>query len=256
MSNAVPKALASSSPDFDRESDIAIRLERIGLRYGRGPEVLKQVDLSLPKGSFTFLTGASGAGKSTLLKLCYLALKPSRGLVHLFGHDISRLNTAQRQAQRRRIGVVLQDFRLIDHLSVFENVALPLRVSGKKRDLYHDDVTELLQWVGLGHRMTALPPTLSGGEKQRAAIARAVIAKPDLLIADEPTGNVDPEIGSRLLRLFAEMNRMGATVLIATHDIGLLHEMEAGVVNLEEGILRDGLGRSARLASDPLGSNS
>lgn len=249
-------SLARSDHDYDAEADTAIRLERIGLRYGRGPEVLKQVDLTLPQGSFTFLTGASGAGKSSLLKLCYLALKPSRGLVHLFGQDISDLKPAERQALRRRIGVVLQDFRLIDHLSVFENVALPLRVAGKKRDHYHDDVTELLQWVGLGHRMTALPPTLSGGEKQRAAIARAVIAKPDLLIADEPTGNVDPEIGSRLLRLFAEMNRMGATVLIATHDVGLIHEMDAGIVHLDDGILRDGLGPSARPASDPLGAGS
>lgn len=241
MSSSTPKSLTQASPSAEIDDTLAVHLQHIGLRYGRGPEVLKNVNLSLPNGSFTFLTGASGAGKSSLLKLCYLALKPSRGLVHLFGEDISALKTAQRQKLRRRIGVVLQDFRLIDHLSVYENVALPLRVSGKKRDTYHDDVTELLQWVGLGHRMTALPPTLSGGEKQRAAIARAVIAKPELLIADEPTGNVDPEIGSRLLRLFAEMNRMGATVLIATHDIGLIEEMNANVIRLEDGVLQGGL---------------
>lgn len=247
-----PASLPDGADDISDHRDDAIRLERIGLRYGRGPEVLQHVDLALPSGSFTFLTGPSGAGKSSLLKLCYLALKPSRGLVHLFGQDVSRLKDRERQTLRRRVGVVLQDFRLIDHLSVFENVALPLRVAGKKREHYQDDVTELLQWVGLGHRMTAFPPTLSGGEKQRAAIARAVIAKPDLLIADEPTGNVDPEIGSRLLRLFAEMNRMGATVLIATHDVNLIQEMDAGIIRLEEGVLRSGLGPSARPSSDPL----
>ena len=216
-------------------------MQRVALRYGRGPEVLKGVDLTLPAGSFTFLTGPSGAGKSTLLRLAYLSLKPSRGLINLFGEDVALLGAPQLQALRRRIGVVLQDFRLIDHLSVFENVALPLRVSGRARESYVTDVTELLQWVGLGHRMNAHPPTLSGGEKQRCAIARAVISKPDLLIADEPTGNVDPEIGLRLLRLFAEMNRMGATVLIATHDLGLLDELPARTVRLEDGRIAEGV---------------
>ena len=212
-------------------------MQRVALRYGRGPEVLSRVDLALPDGSFTFLTGASGAGKSTLLRLAYLALKPSRGQIKLFGHDLSTLDPEALQGLRRRIGVVLQDFRLIDHLSVFDNVALPMRVAGRTRESYATDVTELLQWVGLGHRMDALPPTLSGGEKQRCAIARAVIAKPDLLIADEPTGNVDAEIGVRLLRLFAEMNRMGATVLIATHDTELIQTLPARHVHLENGRL-------------------
>ena len=211
------------------------------MRYGRGPEILNDVDLTLPSGSFTFLTGASGAGKSTLLKLCYMALTPSRGLVNLFGHDVATLSNQSRQALKRRIGVVLQDFQLIDHLSVFENVALPLRVAGLSRAAYSHDVTELLQWVGLGHRMQALPQTLSGGEKQRAAIARAVIAKPDLLIADEPTGNVDPVIGQRLLRLFSEMNRMGATILIATHDIGLIKQLDTRVYRIENKRLISGL---------------
>lgn len=201
---------------------------------------MSDIDLTLPRGSFTFLTGASGAGKSSLLKLSYLSLKPSRGLISLFGQDVSTLKQAQIQVLRRRIGVVLQDFRLIDHLSVFENVALPLRVAGQSRDAYIPDVTELLNWVGLGHRMDALPPTLSGGEKQRCAIARAVIAKPDLLIADEPTGNVDPQIGQKLIRLFAEMNRLGATVLIATHDIDLINTVSARTLYLEDGQLRDG----------------
>lgn len=229
-------------------ADSALTLQRIGLRYERGPEVLSDVDLTLDRGSFTFLTGASGAGKSSLLKLCYLNLKPSRGLISLFGQDIATLKPGAIQVLRRRIGVVLQDFRLIDHLSVFENVALPLRVAGQSRDAYIPDVTELLNWVGLGHRINALPPTLSGGEKQRCAIARAVIAKPDLLIADEPTGNVDPEIGERLLRLFAEMNRLGATVLIATHDVDLIRTVSARTVHLEEGQLSEGIGPLGRKA--------
>ena len=212
-----------------------VNFERVGLRYGRGPEVLTDATLDLPQGSFTFLTGPSGAGKSTLLKLCYLSLLPSRGLIRMFGKDTALLSNPERQAIKRRIGIVLQDFHLIEHLSVYENVALPLRVSGQTRAIYNDDVVELLQWVGLGHRMQALPPTLSGGEKQRAAIARAVIAKPDLLIADEPTGNVDPIIGRRLLRLFSEMNRMGATVLIATHDTHLIDEIDARVLRIEDG---------------------
>jgi cell division transport system ATP-binding protein len=224
-----------------------VRFERVGLRYGRGPEILSDVNLRLRRGSFTFLTGPSGAGKSTLLKLCYLTLKQSRGLINLFENDISVMTRSEEQATKRRIGVVLQDFRLIDHLSVFENVALPLRVMGEQRASYNQDVAELLQWVGLGHRMEALPPTLSGGEQQRAAIARAVIAKPDLLIADEPTGNVDPAIGQRLLRLFSEMNRMGTTVLIATHDIDLIRGMHADILRIENGQLVSGLHEGATI---------
>jgi cell division transport system ATP-binding protein len=224
-----------------------VRFERVGLRYGRGPEILSDVNLRLRRGSFTFLTGPSGAGKSTLLKLCYLTLKQSRGLINLFENDISVMIRSEEQATKRRIGVVLQDFRLIDHLSVFENVALPLRVMGEQRASYNQDVAELLQWVGLGHRMEALPPTLSGGEQQRAAIARAVIAKPDFLIADEPTGNVDPAIGQRLLKLFSEMNRMGTTVLIATHDIDLIRGMHADILRIENGQLVSGLHEGATI---------
>ena len=184
-----------------------VRFERLGMRYGRGPEILSDVDMCLQNGSFTFLTGPSGAGKSTLLKLCYLELKQSRGLISLFGTDISKMSRKAKHSTRKKIGVILQDFRLIDHLTIFENVALPLRVSGEKKSNYTKDVSELLQWVGLGARMDALPKTLSGGEKQRAAIARAVISKPDLIIADEPTGNVDEVMSKRLLSLFTEMNR-------------------------------------------------
>jgi len=229
-----------------RDVPNVIDFRNVGLRYGRGPEILSDVNLSLPQGSFSFLTGPSGAGKSSLLKLCYLALTPSRGQIMTFGQDSALLDTQSIQAVRRRIGVVLQDFTLIDHLSVFENVALPLRVIGQHRSQYSRDVTELLQWVGLGHRLQALPPTLSGGEKQRAAIARAVIAKPNLLIADEPTGNVDPVIGRRLLRLFSEMNRMGTTVMIATHDIDLIQELDVRVFRIENGKVFKGLNAVAR----------
>lgn len=202
----------------------AARLDNVSLRYGRGEEILRDVNLALPAGSISFLTGPSGAGKSSLMRLIYMALKPSRGLISLFDQDLAIASPALRDAIRRRIGVVLQDFSLIEHLSVFENVALPLRVMGTPRSVYAPDVIELLDWVGLGHRLHAQPATLSGGEKQRAAIARAVISKPDLLLADEPTGNVDPVMGGRLIRLLTEMNKMGTTVLIATHDHHLIPE--------------------------------
>ena len=201
-----------------------VRFENVGMRYGAGPEVLRDVTFLLEAGSFTFLTGLSGAGKTTLLKLINMTEPPSRGLITLFGRDLATTRRADFPALRRRIGVVFQDFRLLDHLSAFDNVALPLRLAGRREADYVSDVEELLSWVGLGDRMRARPPTLSGGEQQRIAIARAVVARPDLLIADEPTGNVDPEIGGRLLRLFAELNRLGTTVLIATHDRALIEQ--------------------------------
>ena len=241
-SSPQPKTAQNPSTLLD-----VVRFERVGMRYGRGPEILSDVNLRLKRGSFTFLTGPSGSGKSTLLKLCYLTLKQSRGLINIFESDISVMNRAEQQATKRRIGVVLQDFHLIDHLSVFENVALPLRVMGQPRSEYTQDVIELLQWVGLGHRMDAMPNTLSGGEKQRTAIARAVIAKPDLLIADEPTGNVDPIIGRRLLRLFSEMNRLGATVIIATHDIDLIREMNCDILRIEDKHVISGLAENIAL---------
>ena len=212
-----------------------MRLSRVGLRYGRGPEVLSDVDMVLAPGTFTFLTGPSGAGKSSLIDLIQLYRTPSRGLISLFGEATEDIDDERRQALKRRVGVVLQDYDLVDHLNVFENISLPLRVSGARRESYARDVRELIGWVGLAHRMQAMPPTLSGGEKQRAAIARAVIAKPDLLIADEPTGNVDPDMARRLLRLFVEMNRQGTTVLIATHDLDLLDEVESGVLRIADG---------------------
>jgi cell division transport system ATP-binding protein len=214
-----------------------VRFENVGMRYGAGPEVLRDVTFTLEAGSFTFLTGLSGAGKTTLLKLIYVAEPPSRGLITLFGRDLATARRFEFPALRRRIGVVFQDFRLLDHLSAFDNVALPLRIAGVRASDYAHDVEELLSWVGLGDRMHARPPTLSGGEQQRVAIARAVVARPDLLIADEPTGNVDAEIGERLIRLFAELNRLGTTVLIATHDRALMEKVRAREMRLVDGRL-------------------
>lgn len=216
---------------------IMVRFENVGMRYGSGPEVLRDVTFELEGGSFTFLTGLSGAGKTTLLKLIYLAEPPSRGLVTLFGQELATAKRQDLPPLRRRIGVVFQDFRLLNHLSVYDNVALPLRLAGRRDQDYAHDVRELLSWVGLGDRMQAKPPTLSGGEQQRVAIARAVVARPDLLIADEPTGNVDPEMGARLIRLIAELNRLGTTVLIATHDRALIEATRAREMRLVDGRL-------------------
>jgi len=214
-----------------------LSFENVGMRYGAGPEILRDVTFRLDAGSFTFLTGASGAGKSTLLRLMYLAEPPTRGLITLFGHDLATTKRPAFPALRRRMGVVFQDFRLLGHLSAFDNVALPLRLAGRSSDNYAHDVEELLGWVGLGEKLHARPPTLSGGEQQRVAIARAVIARPDLLLADEPTGNVDPDIAQRLVRLFAELNRLGTTVLIATHDRSLIERTQAREIRLVDGRL-------------------
>ena len=210
-------------------------MKNAGLQYGTGPEILRDVDFHLRPGSFHFLTGPSGAGKTTLLRMLFMSLHPSEGRVDLFGQDVTRVDPARRAQIRRRIGIVFQDFRLLDHLTTWENVALPLRVVGKKVSEYQEDVTDLLQWVGLGERMHAFPPVLSGGEKQRAAIARAVIGKPELLLADEPTGNVDPQMARRLLRLFIELNRLGTSVIIATHDHQLMQQFKAPRLELQGG---------------------
>ncbi len=215
-----------------------IRFENVGLRYGTGPEVLRDVSFGLSAGAFAFLTGPSGAGKTSLLRLMYLGLRPSRGLIHMFGEDVATLPRARFPGLRRRIGVVFQDFRLLDHLTTFENVALPLFVDGKKPHEYRDDVMELLSWVGLGDHANARPEVLSGGEKQRAAIARAIVGKPEILLADEPTGNVDPQLARRLLRLFVELNRLGTTVVLATHDAQLIAATPgARVMTLKDGRL-------------------
>ncbi|MBL0936092.1 MAG: cell division ATP-binding protein FtsE [Aliihoeflea sp.] len=204
-----------------------IQFENVGLRYGMGTEVLRDVSFQVPPRSFQFLTGPSGAGKTTLLRLLFMSLKPTRGLISVFGKDRARISPRELPLMRRRIGVVFQDFRLLDHLTTYENVALPLRVRGRDEASYRQDVIELLKWVGLGERMHVLPPVLSGGEKQRAAIARALIEQPDVLLADEPTGNVDPPLARRLLRLFMELNRLGTAVVIATHDLTLMDQVDA-----------------------------
>ena len=214
-----------------------MRFDGVSMRYGREPEVLQDISFELPQGSFHFLTGASGSGKSSLLKLIYLAERASRGRIELFGQDLALLKHKDRPGMRRRIGVVFQEFRLLDHLSCFDNAALFPRIAGRKPATYRADVADLLGWVGLGERMHAMPPALSGGEKQRLAIARAVINRPDVLLADEPTGNVDEAMGLRILRLFLELNRVGTTVLIASHDLDLISRVGKPVLHLEEGRL-------------------
>lgn len=213
------------------------RFENVGLRYGLGPEVLRDVTFTLDSGSFHFLVGESGAGKSSLLKLLYLALKPSRGLISLFGSDIATTPRPTLPGLRRQIGVVFQEFRLLEHLSTFDNVALPLRVAGVKEADVNRHVTELLEWVGLKDHMKSRPPTLSGGQQQRVSIARAVIARPKLLLADEPTGNVDDRMALRLMHLFEELNRLGTTIVVATHNMALVDSLGYPVMRLDAGAL-------------------
>lgn len=212
-----------------------IEFENVGLRYGMGTEVLRDLTFDIAPRSFQFLTGPSGAGKTSLIRLLFMSLRPTRGLIRVFGRDTARVGRDELPGLRRRIGVVFQDFRLLDHLTTYENVALPLRVSGKDEASYRADVVDLLDWVGLGQRMHAMPPVLSGGEKQRAAIARALITRPEILLADEPTGNVDPPLAKRLLRLFVELNRLGTSVLIATHDVALMEQFDARRIVLADG---------------------
>ena len=210
-----------------------VRFENVFMRYDGGPVILRDVSFELEPGSFHFLTGGSGAGKSTLLRLMYLGARPVSGTVRLFDRDVARLRRAERPALRRRVGVVFQDFRLLPHLSALDNVALPLRIAGTREALIREHVPELLAWVGLSGHLDALPATLSGGQQQRIAIARAVIGRPSLLLADEPTGNVDDRIAVRLLYLFEELNKMGTTVLIATHNESLVKRFDHPRLHLE-----------------------
>jgi cell division transport system ATP-binding protein len=220
-----------------------VQFEHVGLRYGMGAETLSDISFSLSKGAFYFLTGASGAGKTSLLKLLYLAQRPSRGLIRLFGEDVVTMPRQSLPVLRRRIGVVFQDFRLVPHLSAYDNVALPLRVAGIDEDEVASRVSEMIDWVGLSGRASARPATLSGGEQQRVAIARAVIGQPEMLVADEPTGNVDPEMADRLLHLFDALNKLGTTVVVATHDMHLLGRVpNARIMRLERGTLDDPTG--------------
>lgn len=220
-----------------------ILLDNVSFGYG-GRETLSAVSAELPPGSFQFLTGPSGAGKTTLMKLLYLEHLPQRGELTMFGENPAQASRMALANLRRRVGVVFQDFRLLSHLSVVENIALPLRAAGRPVAEHETDIMELVRWVGLETRADALPPQLSAGEKQRAAIARAVINSPDLILADEPTGNIDPEMGARILRLLIELNRLGKTVLVATHDLSLIRaskgQVEARILRLADGHLAQG----------------
>ncbi len=215
-----------------------IRYDHVGLRYGIGPEVLSDVTFALEPGSFHFLTGPSGAGKTSLMSLLYLGRRPTRGIITMFGQAIGSMTRAQMVPIRQRIGVVFQDFRLLNHLSAFDNVALPLRIAGQPEKEIRSNVEELMHWVGLGDHMNALPNTMSGGQQQRIAIARAVITRPRLLLADEPTGNLDDEIGFRLMHLFEQLNRMGTTILIATHNQSMMNRFNHKRLVLDKGHLR------------------
>ena len=231
--------LSSSGPNL---GEIA-QFDNVGLRYGTDREVLSDVAFTLYAGCFYFLTGASGAGKSSLLRLLYMAQRPSRGIIRLFGTDAITLPRERLPGFRRRIGVVFQDCRLVPHLSAFDNVALPLRVAGVPEKDVARPVADMLEWVGLQDRMHARPAQLSGGEQQRVAIARAVIGRPEMLVADEPTGNVDPEMALKLLRLFEALNRLGTTVVVATHDVHLLKKVpESLIMRLDKGRLSDPTG--------------
>ena len=220
-----------------------VQFENVGLRYGTGAEVLSDISFSLGKGAFYFMTGASGAGKTSLLRLLYLAQRPSRGLIRLFGEDAVTMPRTRLPGFRRRIGVVFQDFRLVQHISTYDNVALPLRIAGMSEKELNTPVREMLAWVGLAERADARPATLSGGEQQRVAIARAVIGRPEMLVADEPTGNVDPDMAERLLHLFDSLNRLGTTVVVATHDLHLIGRIpNARMMRLDRGRLSDPTG--------------
>lgn len=202
-----------------------VRFENVGLRYGAAPETLTDISFSIMPQSFQFLTGASGSGKTTILRLILQSLKPTRGMISIFGQDTAQLDKDGLTLLRRRMGIVFQDFRLLDHLTIYENVALPFKIRGRMESSYRAEVIELLKWIGLNDLIDVKPPVLSGGEKQRTSIARALVSQPELLLADEPTGNLDPVLAERLLRLFVELNRSGTAILIATHDIGLMEQI-------------------------------
>jgi cell division transport system ATP-binding protein len=215
-----------------------VLFENVSLRYGDGPAILQQVSFTLAPGSFHFIVGASGAGKSSLLRMMYLGQKPSGGRINLFGQEIDGLKRRDRPLLRRRVGVVFQDFRLLPHLSALDNVALPLRVAGVTESQIRAHVTELLRWVGLAEHLEALPATLSGGQQQRVAIARAVITRPSLLLADEPTGNLDDAIALRLMYLFDELNKLGTTIVVATHSERLVQQFPYRQLRIERGTVR------------------
>jgi len=215
--------------------NLIVDFDNAGLAYGDAPETLSDITMQIRSGEFRFLTGPSGAGKTSFLKMIYLAHRPTRGHFSLFGEDALAAPREALPALRRRIGVVFQEFRLLNHLTAFENVALPMKVAGINQNQYREDVSELLNWVGLGHRMEAKPATLSGGEQQRVALARALVSKPDLILADEPTGNVDPAMSERIMKLFVELNKLGAAVLVATHDLHIVQSLGKPVLRISDG---------------------
>ena len=214
-----------------------IDFEHVAMEYLPGHEILKDVSLHLDRGSFHFITGASGTGKSTLLSLLSLQYRASKGRIRMFGEEVTYLPREELPRMRRRVGIVMQDYRLLDHLTVAQNVGLPLKIAGETQDVIEDKVDELLEWVGLTSHRNAYPAILSGGQKQRVAIARAVVTKPDLLLADEPTGNLDSELALRFMYLFEGLNQSGTTVLFATHDEHLISLYNHPVLRLKDGIL-------------------
>ncbi len=223
-------------PEGSAQGFDVVRLDDVGLGYG-GAAVLRGLSFAVPEGGFRWLTGPSGAGKTSLLRLLHLAVRPSAGRLELMGQDIGAAGRSRLPMLRRRIGMVFQDFRLLPHLSAFDNVALPLRLAGRPEGQVRVDTLELLGWVGLSRKLHSRPAELSGGEQQRVAIARAVVGRPLLLLADEPTGNLDDVQAARLMQLLHEMNRLGATVVVATHNEALVARHPAHTLRLHDGEL-------------------
>ena len=218
--------------------DAAVKFDKVGIRYGAGKEVLHDVSFSLEPGSFSFVTGVSGAGKSTLLKLLYMAERPSYGAVYILGQSLAETNREELTKLRRRVGIVFQDFRLLNHLTAAENVALPLRIAGATVSQVRDYVRELLDWVGLTEQTDKMPSSLSGGQQQRVALARAVVTRPSILLADEPTGNIDEENSQKIMYLLTELNKIGTTVIVASHRQDLSQEVNTNQLLIESGNLK------------------
>lgn len=215
-----------------------ISLDHVSKSYQPGQDVLKDATFTLPRGSFTFLSGPSGSGKTTLLSLLALTQRPTRGRLSMLGKDVTRLPRDSLPRLRRRIGMVSQDYKLLSHLTVAENVGLPLKVAGEGERDIAPKVAEMLEWVGLKDYPQARPEMLSGGQQQRVAIARAVISKPDILLADEPSGHLESALAMRFMYLFEALNKMGTTVLLATHDEYIIEQFAYPVLKLENGVVR------------------